>query len=288
MLDAIKQYPDLVNALKGGKKNITLLVPNNDAFKGAGKLPDGDHLQHLLQYHALTEQIELKDGLNREIFMTWLSEPVLGAPQRVKILQKGKNFFVNDKVKVIEKNIIATNGILHVIDTVLVPPRDEFHRLAEEPLQASIFVDALVLTDLYETVAKQRLTIFVPLNEAFERLPKDERDRLFSEAGTANLTRILKRHIVPAVVYLGELEQSEIKLNTLEDGVTLLVQKRDSGGFYVNGVPVKTNDVFGKNGALNFVASIVPKKPKAEPAVNSALRKLLMFLKQWRHNPLGE
>jgi len=275
MLDAIKQYPDLVNALKGGKKDITLLVPDNDAFKKAGDLPNSDRLLHLLQYHALTEEIELKDGLNREIFMTWLSEPVLGAPQRVKILQRGKSYFVNDKVKVIEKNIMATNGVLHVIDTVLIPPPDEFHRLAEDPTRASIFVDALALTDLYGIVEKQRLTIFVPLNEAFESLPKGERERLFSEPGVANLTRILKRHIVPAVVYLGELEQSEIKLNTLEDGVTLLVQKRDNGNFFVNGVPVKTNDVFGKNGALNFVSSIVPKQPKIDyiqHAINWALK----------------
>jgi len=65
------------------------------------------------------------------------------------------------------------------------------------------------------------------------------------------LTSILKRQIVPCVVYLGELDQSEIKLGTLE-GVTLTVQ-RHNWKFRVNGVPVVRNDVFGSNGAMNFV-----------------------------------
>jgi len=79
-----------------------------------------------------------------------------------------------------------------------------------------------------------------------------------SLAGQADLTSILKRQIVPCVVYLGELDQSEIKLGTLE-GVTLTVQ-RHNWKFRVNGVPVVRNDVFGSNGAMNFVDQIVTKE----------------------------
>jgi len=275
LVDAIKNFPEIVEALKGGKKDITLFAPNDDAFKKVGTLPSGEHLQRIVQYHLLTEIVTLKDGLNREIFMTLLTEPILGGPQRVKILKKKNDFYVNDRIKVIEKNIQASNGIIQVVDAVLLPPGDEFKQLAEEPTKASIYLAGMSLIDMDDILKKQRLTLFVPINEAFDHLPKGELHFLFSREGRGNLTRLLKRHIVPSIIYLGELEQNEVKLTTLEDGVTLLVQKRDSGGFFVNGIAVQTNDVFGKNGAINYVVGVVPKKPKVETGWIAAVRKTL-------------
>jgi uncharacterized surface protein with fasciclin (FAS1) repeats len=261
LVDAIKNFQDINDALRGGKKDLTLFAPNNDAFAAIGNLPNGDELQNIVQYHLLSEVVKLNGHLNKEIFSTWLTEPVLGSAQRIKVMLKNNSYVVNDKILVLDRNMNATNGIIHTIDTVLVPPGDIFHRLAEQPTKAATFVDAISLTDLDDILKQQRLTVFVPTNQAFDGIPKEQRKALFSPVGRANLTNIMKGHIVPAVIYLGELEQSEVKLPTMADGVTLTVQKRE-GNFFVNGVPVAVNDMFGQNGAMNLVNSLVPQQPK--------------------------
>jgi uncharacterized surface protein with fasciclin (FAS1) repeats len=266
LVTCIEKFPDILGAMRGDKKDLTLFAPTNDAFEELGILPEGDDLLRVLRYHIVGEVVTLNGKLNKQIFLTWLSEPILGGAQRIKILPKNKTFTVNDKVLVIDKNLNATNGIIQVLDTVLLPPPDIFHRLAQQPTKLSMFVDAVSLTDLISPLKKQRLTVFVPSNQAFDDLPKDERKALFSPAGKANLTDLLKRHIVPAVVYLGELEHNEVKLQTLADGISLEVKRRGDK-FFVNGIRVDTNDVFGKNGAMNWVDTILPKKPKEADAL---------------------
>jgi len=270
LVEVVANFPDVLAALRGGKTGITLFAPNNDAFAELGKLPEGDDLLKMLQYHLVSEVIKLEGHLDKEIFMTWLTEPILGGAQRIKVLQKNNTYAVNDKITVVDRNINATNGLIQVIDTVLLPPPDMFHRLAEQPTKMSIFVDAVALTDMTDILEKQRLTVFVPTNLAFEALSKEERKALFSPAGRTNLTNLLKRHIVPSLIYLGELEQSEVKLQTMEDGVTLTVKKRGDYQFEVNGVNVADNDVFGLNGAMNLVNTILPaKQPKQSHAWNT-------------------
>jgi len=152
--------------MRGAKKDITLFAPTNDAFEELGKLPEGgDDLLRILQYHIAGEVVTLNGKLNKQIFMTWLSEPILGGAQRIKILPKNKTFTVNDKVLVIDKNLNATNGIIQVIDAVLLPPPDIFHRLAQQPTKLSMFVDAAALTGRYPLFELTLCRSYQPIEE---------------------------------------------------------------------------------------------------------------------------
>ncbi len=108
----------LVEALKG-EGPFTVFAPTDEAF---AKLPEGtvenllqdkEALKNILLYHVVSGKVKSKDvvKLNKA---TTLNEG------DVKIKVKNNNVMINNS-KVIQADIYASNGVIHVIDTVLLP-----------------------------------------------------------------------------------------------------------------------------------------------------------------------
>ncbi len=119
------QAAELVDALKG-KGPFTVFAPTDEAF---GKLPKGtleellkpenkEKLRSILLYHVvsgnyLSEDVrKLKSGTQVETLLK-------GA--KITVTFKDKDIFVND-AKVIKADVRASNGVIHVIDKVILPP----------------------------------------------------------------------------------------------------------------------------------------------------------------------
>ena len=109
----------LVDALEG-KGPFTVFAPTDDAFK---KLPDGvlesllqdkDALKNVLLYHVVAGDITSKQIVN-------LSEAMTLDGSDVKIKVDDGKVMVNN-AQVIGADVMASNGVIHVIDTVLIPP----------------------------------------------------------------------------------------------------------------------------------------------------------------------
>ncbi len=122
-LVAAVKAADLVEVLKS-EGPFTVLAPTDEAFE---KLPEGtvasllkpenkEKLAAILKYHVIPSKAMAADvvKLNGEEVKT-----VEGA--KVKIKVEGKTVYIND-AKVIKTDIPCTNGVIHVIDTVLLPP----------------------------------------------------------------------------------------------------------------------------------------------------------------------
>lgn len=116
----------LVDTLANGGP-FTVFAPTNKAFQ---KLPKGtvesllkpenkDKLVAVLTYHVVPGTVKAADVAALENGTK--VETVNGADVVVK--QAGKNIFLN-KSKVIATDVLADNGVIHVIDTVLIPPAD--------------------------------------------------------------------------------------------------------------------------------------------------------------------
>lgn len=110
----------LVDTLKGDGP-FTVFAPTNQAFS---KLPAGtvesllepenlETLQSILTYHVVSGKVMAADVVNLESAKT-----VNG--KEVKIRVRDGAVFVND-AKVISTDIIGSNGVIHVIDSVLLP-----------------------------------------------------------------------------------------------------------------------------------------------------------------------
>lgn len=109
----------LVDALKG-EGPFTVFAPNDEAFKKLPKgtlenlLKDKEALKNILLYHVVSGNVVAKDVVK-------LSKATTLSGQDVKFKVKGKTVKINNS-KVISADVKAKNGVIHVIDTVLMPP----------------------------------------------------------------------------------------------------------------------------------------------------------------------
>ena len=121
-LTASLKEADLVDALKG-KGPFTVFAPTDDAFAKIEKeeldnllKPENKKkLQDILEYHVYSGKVLSKDVAklnNKEITML--------DGKKAKITVKGNDVFINNS-KVIMTDIETKNGVIHVIDTVLIP-----------------------------------------------------------------------------------------------------------------------------------------------------------------------
>ncbi len=119
-LAAALQAAGLVDALKG-KGPFTVFAPTDEAF---AKLPKGtletllkpenkEKLATILKYHVIAGNVLAKD------VKTMSAETLAG--QRIDIVA-GKDGVTVDKAKVVKTDVTASNGVIHVIDTVILPP----------------------------------------------------------------------------------------------------------------------------------------------------------------------
>ena len=106
----------------GGDGPFTILAPNDDAFAKLGdqaiqdllKPENKDTLTRILTYHVIAGEVKAADALEAK------SAETLAGPE-VAFSLSGGRLRVNGDVNVIDNDIAATNGIIHVIDQVLIP-----------------------------------------------------------------------------------------------------------------------------------------------------------------------
>ncbi|HPM42443.1 MAG TPA: fasciclin domain-containing protein [Candidatus Omnitrophota bacterium] len=135
-LAAALKAADLITPLKGNGP-FTVFAPTDSAF---AKLPHGkleellkpeniNQLRKILKHHVVNEEVLLKgDSLKT------LNDDVLFVNDLGKLI-------VNDAM-IISKNIKATNGVIHVIDTVLIPTKDEEYKAALKIISTAIGLGA--------------------------------------------------------------------------------------------------------------------------------------------------
>ena len=116
---------DLVDALKG-KGPFTVFAPTDEAF---AKLPKGtvetllkpenkDKLVDILTYHVVSGKVPAKTAVT-------LDKATALNKKEIKLEVKSEALYLNGSAKVIKADIGTKNGVIHVIDTVILPPADK-------------------------------------------------------------------------------------------------------------------------------------------------------------------
>ncbi|MFN3307643.1 MAG: fasciclin domain-containing protein, partial [Anaerolineales bacterium] len=117
-LAAALQAAELVETLQG-EGPFTVFAPTDEAFAKLpagtveGLLKDIPTLKNILLYHVVAGSVK-----SEQVITLTSADTVLGKPVTIKV-EDGK-VFIND-AQVIIVDIVAKNGIIHVIDTVLLP-----------------------------------------------------------------------------------------------------------------------------------------------------------------------
>ncbi|WP_022834903.1 fasciclin domain-containing protein [Salisaeta longa] len=121
------QAADLVETLKG-EGPFTVFAPTDKAFAA---LPDGtlesllkpenkDQLRAILTYHVVSGEVTAEEVVGMDQAMTVQGQPLGIMVQDGTVYLQGKN-----KAQVVTTDIQTSNGVIHVIDTVLLPPAEE-------------------------------------------------------------------------------------------------------------------------------------------------------------------
>jgi transforming growth factor-beta-induced protein len=246
----------LVDTLKGAGP-FTVFAPTDEAFS---KLPAGtidellkpenkQKLADILLYHVVAGKVMAADVVKLTSAPT-----VLGKDVTIKV-DMG-NVYVNE-AKVIITDIETSNGIIHVIDSVLLPPADKtIVDVAVADGRFKTLVAALQAAGLVDTLkGVGPFTVFAPTDEAFAKLPAGTIDTLLKPENKQKLTDILLYHVVAGKVMAADVVKLTSASTVLGKDVTITVK---DGKVFLNGtVQVIITDIETSNGVIHVIDAVL-------------------------------
>jgi uncharacterized surface protein with fasciclin (FAS1) repeats len=199
----IDEYPDLVEKLNGTKTNYTVFAPIDSAFEKIpkhGKKPSKEFIEALLLYHVSDDFYPAGRVLHSYTIPTLYEPDLLGHKQRLTVRVTLKGPTINFYSKLVAVNIFATNGIIHGVDSILIPPPKVATIINLFPGEFSTLQLGLTKTGLFDklnsTEPHKGGTLFAPNNFAFKKLGPKINAFLFSPYGLKYLKALLEYHIV--------------------------------------------------------------------------------------------
>jgi transforming growth factor-beta-induced protein len=240
---------------------LTVFAPTNEAFVdllgelGYSSLDEVPvaALQQILLDHVLpapvsSAQLAIWDKVDyRPTTFGWLTLDADRSPAQV-----------ND-ANIVVADVQASNGVVHVIDKVLLDPdpRPTIAELAIATPSLSILVDAVVKADLVEVLSSPGdYTVFAPTNDAFLALLGSLGYSSLDQVDADTLRGILLDHVVGA-----ELDAVDVA-GIVDTGATVpslggLDLTFTSGPLAVNGVPIAATDVEASNGTVHVITAVL-------------------------------
>ena len=282
VLEAAVITADLAGTLSG-EGPFTVFAPTDDAFLAlAGAL--GATAEDLLALPELTD-ILLYHVVGGTALSTDLSDGQMvttlnGADVTVTINDQG--VFIND-AQVIVADIVADNGVVHVIDAVLIPPTPEpSNTVVDIVVNSDVhnLLEAAVLTaDLAGTLSGEGpFTVFAPTDDAFLALAGALGATAEDLLALPELTDILLYHVVGGTALSTDL--SDGQMVTTLNGADVTVTINDQGVF-INDAQVIVADIVADNGVVHVIdAVLIPPTPEpsntvVDIVVNSDVHNLL-------------
>ncbi len=258
-LIAAVKAADLVDVLKSDGP-FTVFAPTDKAFK---KLPEGTiakllkpenkaMLVSILKYHVVSGKVLAADVVKLNSANT-----VEGGSVTIKI--KDGSVFLNGNSKVVQTDIAASNGVIHVIDTVLMPPAKK--NIVETAVSTNMFntlVAAVKAAGLADTLMGDGpFTVLAPTDDAFKKLPAGTIESLLKPENKDMLVKILTYHVIS-----GEVRSEQVaamhKAKTLQ-GQKVKIKTKGST-VMINGAKVIKADVEASNGVIHVIDTVLMPK----------------------------
>ena len=250
-LAAALQAAGLVDALKG-EGPFTVFAPTDDAF---AKLPEGTvealladipALSDILLYHVAEGQLFAADVLALEKI-----ETLQGKSAKISLMD-GKAMI--DGAEIIITDILTSNGVIHVIDSVIIPPMDIVETAVADG-RFTTLVAALEAADLVETLKGEGpFTVFAPTDDAFAKLPAGTVEDLLKPENLETLKNILLYHVVEGKVMASDVVTLESAETVLGQEVTVRVE---DGKVFINDAEVIITDIETYNGVIHVIDSVL-------------------------------
>jgi transforming growth factor-beta-induced protein len=251
---------ELVEALEG-EGPLTVFAPTDEAFaKVPAKLlkelllpKNKAKLASILTYHVSPGASALGDALKLKKVPT-----IQGAT--IGVAFSDGSIRINEAA-LIDSDLQCSNGIIHVIDSVLLPPKAEEPKrqtvlsVAEQAGTFATLVAAIGAAELDATLEGEGpFTVFAPTEEAFAALPKGTVASLLKKENRQDLAALLTYHVVPGRVSAGDaLNAGEAKTVQGEN----LKFRVSEGLLKVNDSTIRTVDLDGGNGVIHVIDTVL-------------------------------
>ncbi|MCE2880956.1 MAG: fasciclin domain-containing protein [Planctomycetaceae bacterium] len=262
-LVAAVQAAGLVETLNGTGP-FTVFAPTDEAF---AKLPAGTvesllkpenkaKLAAILTYHVVPGSVKAADVVKLKNAGT-----VNG--QRVDIKVDGKKVTV-DGATVTATDIACSNGVIHVIDTVILPVDGTVVDVAAKNGSFNTLVAAVKAAGLVETLSgKGPFTILAPTDAAFAKLPAGTLEMLLKPENKKQLAEILSYHVVPGVAAYSD---AVVKMTEVPTVLGSTVAVKVSGDkVMLNGANVVAVDVEASNGVIHVIDTVLLPGARTSP-----------------------
>ncbi|MFN5495578.1 MAG: fasciclin domain-containing protein [bacterium] len=269
-LVAAVQAAGLAETLSGG--SFTVFAPTDEAF---AKLPAGTlemllkpenkaKLASILTYHVVPGKVMAADVVK-------LTNAGTVQGQRVDISAKGGAVTV-DGAKVVATDIACSNGVIHVIDSVILPTDKNIVAVAASNGSFNTLVAAVKAAGLVETLSgKGPFTVLAPTDAAFAKLPAGTLENLLKPENKKQLVEILTYHVVPGVAAYSDQVVKMSEIPTVL-GSPIKVTVKD-GKVMLGNATVAIVDVETSNGVIHAIDTVLlPATPakSAQSSVNTS------------------
>ncbi|KAL5495124.1 hypothetical protein ACEPAI_586 [Sanghuangporus weigelae] len=186
-----------------------------------------------------------------------------GEPQRLRVSSKNGDVFVGTDTfgeggsKVVKGEVDAGNGMLFGIDAVLPVPPD-LATVAVQQLSLSYF-NRIATPDIISFLnSTSELTLFLPVDSAWDALEDIERKYLESKFATDDILQILNMHaVVTEGVHWSDSFEPASKLTTISGSTLDIVTSPESNKTFVSTAELIEPDIYASNGALHTVSSLL-------------------------------
>jgi uncharacterized surface protein with fasciclin (FAS1) repeats len=264
ILVAALEAAGLDSVLLDRDATFTVFAPNDAAFQELGQstidalLDDPDRLTDILLYHVIQgTQVEAVDAIAAAG-----SKQEMANGDEVALSLCGSDLCVNLS-EVISEDLLAENGVVHVIDKVLIPPTEmgmPTDNIAETAIAAGSFttlVQALQAANLVSTLENEAetFTVFAPTDAAFDLIPDATLTALLAD--TDALTNVLLQHVIigSAVDSVTAFTLNGTSRNTAADeDVTIEIV---DGVLEIQGSPVSMFDIYASNGVIHVIDAVI-------------------------------
>lgn len=246
-----------VASILSGEGPFTLFAPTDAAF---AKIPsetlgellaDPELLADILGYHVVIGEVPSSAVSNGQVVMANGEKAILQVNGDGGVIIQGAG--------VIETDFMASNGIIHVIDSVMLPPSGN-ENIVEAITAAGNF--STLLQAAADTGAAATLlgegpfTLFAPSDEAFAALPEGTLEGLTNE----ELLNILLYHVVSVEVSSSAVSNAKVQM---ANGAEAIIQVTGDGKVIIQGANVTQTDIEGTNGVVHFIDKVIlPPSPE--------------------------
>jgi transforming growth factor-beta-induced protein len=276
-LEAALIQENLVGALQDPSANLTVFAPDDAAFTALANSLNTDingllalpNLDDILLYHVLGTTVPSSAVTNGAIVQP------LSLTNTLKLTKTSTNNVFINQAQVSTADLNATNGVVHVLNSVLLPSETVADVAIDNGF--SSLVTAVVTAELLPALTNPlaNLTVFAPSNEAFDNLALALNTTVNGLLASPDLANILTYHVLGTEVLSSAITNGAI-VQPLSITNTLKLTKTSIGNVFVNQAQVTLADVNADNGVVHALNAVVlPVETVADVAIDNGFSTLV-------------